>query len=110
MREEQKMIKCNNCDFETGNENSYMDHIIENHSTIHICHTCSNRFPSKNEMVEHMKREHGFQRTTQTVKRTSTRNNVSHQQQNYHHHMKCFDCGVIVRNKDDLMKHKNNQY
>ena len=60
-RDEQKVINCNNCEFKTSNENSYMEHIIESHSTIHICQTCNNKFPSKNEMVEHMKREHSSQ-------------------------------------------------
>ena len=87
-----------------------MDHIIENHSTIHICQTCNNRFPTKTEMVEHMKREHGFKPTNNSVDEINTSRSFTQSQQKENNHMKCFDCGFFVQTKDDLMQHKKSQH
>ena len=60
IRKESQSIKCTNCEYEATDENHYLNHMVDNHSTIHFCLTCNNRFPSKTELIDHAEREHGF--------------------------------------------------
>ena len=66
MRNEAQTIRCTNCEYESNDENSFLNHIVDNHSTIHICQTCNNRFPTKQELIDHAERDHGFKYTNST--------------------------------------------
>ena len=98
VRKETEVLKCISCDFESTDENSYLNHIIDTHSTVHICQNCNNRFPSKNKLIEHVKIYHGFIYT----------NSVEKPQDN--NKIKCFDCGTMLETKDELMKHNREQH
>ena len=108
-KEDQVVLKCTNCQYETPNENSYLEHIVDNHSTIHICQTCNNRFPTKEEMIDHMKREHGYKSANNTANVNPETVHWSDNRQSQHQ-IKCYDCSLMVQSKDDLMKHKKNQH
>ena len=56
-RIEQEVLKCTNCEFETKGKYRYFDHIVDNHSTVHIFQKCQNKLLIKKELVAHMIRE-----------------------------------------------------
>ena len=107
-KEDKKVVKCTTFDFETPNENTFMEHVIDSHSTIHVCQSCNNRFPTRNELVEHIKREHRFQPNNQHLVTPVLSQNSK--QTEGQENIKCFDRGVMLKTKDDLMKHKKTQH
>ena len=109
MRKEQEVLKCTNCDceYKTTDENSFLNHIVDNHSTLHICQTCNNRFPSKQELVAHIVREHNFKSTNQIAAPVAQQNT---NQQLGPNQIKCFDCGTMLPSREDLMKHKKDHH
>ena len=100
VRKEQEILKCTNCEYETAEENQYMEHIVDNHSTFHICQVCQNRFPTKQELIAHIVRQHCPQSTV-------TAPIVAEKDSNQ---IKCYDCGEKVSNREDLMKHKKDKH
>ena len=117
VRKEQEVLKCTNCDceYKTTDEASFLNHVVDNHSTLHICQTCNNRFPSKQELVAHIVREHNFKtsNTTNVTAETVTAAPVSQQntsQQLGPNQIKCFDCGIMLPSREDLMKHKKQHH
>ena len=112
IRKEQEVLKCTNCDYESFDENSYLNHIVDVHSTIHLCQNCGNKFPTKEELIGHIVREH---RTSKLINNsqalpTDQLNTQDQNQQQDTNQIKCFNCGIMVKTKNDLMKHKKEQH
>ena len=97
MRKDQQTLKCTNCEYETEDENAYLQHIVDKHSTIHNCQTCGNRFPTKEELIGHTVREHFFH----------TNNPVNQAANNQ---IECYDCGAMFTSRDEMMTHKKKQH
>ena len=101
IRNEALTIKCTNCEYEATNENLYPNHMVDNHSTIHICQTCNNRFPTKMELINHAEREHGsiYTNSTQPPRQNQGSSTI-----------KCSDCETSLDTKEALMKHKSEKH
>ena len=93
-----EVLKCISCEFESTDKNSYLNHIVDNHSTVHICQSCNNRFPSKNKLVEHIIIDH-----------RSIYTNSGEKSQDINK-IRCFDCGTMLETKDELMKHNREEH
>ena len=96
-----QILKCINCEFETTEENIYLNHIVDNHSTVHICQTCDRRFNTKKELLEHMENDHGLNK--------SKTGDVS-QQVEAQNKIKCYSCGTMLANITELMSHKKQKH
>ena len=100
VRKESEILKCISCEYESKNENEYLNHIVDNHSTVHICQTCDNRFTAKNELLAHMGTVHGLNPNKASEPfHEDVRNTI-----------KCFSCGTMLDSKESLMKHKREQH
>ena len=110
MRNEQEVLKCTNCDYKTTDEVSFLNHVVDNHSNLHICQTCNNRFPSKQELVAHIVREHNFKSTNATIVTAPPISQQNTSQQMGPNQIKCFDCGIMLPSREDLMRHKKQNH
>ena len=108
-QKKQKVFKCTNCIFETPDEASYLNHIVDTHSTVHDCKTCKKQFPKKEELIAHIVREHRYT-TNDTPQTTSIINPTIIRQQPLSTQIKCFDCGTMFSTRDELMSHRKVQH
>ena len=100
VRKESETLKCTSCEYETKDENDYLNHIVDNHSTVHICQNCDNKFAAKTDLIAHMETDYGLnQNKAPEISHGYNGNTI-----------KCFSCGTMVENKDSLMKHKREQH
>ena len=95
---ESQILKCTSCEYQTRDENTYLNHIVDNHSITHICQTCDSRFNTKNELINHVEKEHRFN-TAMPVPQKGAENNIN-----------CFNCGTMLTSRDALMKHKKEHH
>ena len=56
----EQIIKCHHCDFITNDEDTHINHMVDVHSTKHTCYSCEAVFPTKNDMIEHARIDHGL--------------------------------------------------
>ena len=91
----EQMIKCHHCDFITNDEDAHINHMVDVHSTKHTCNSCEAVFPTKSDMVEHARVNHGF---------TYNKHGQSDK------HIDCHDCEERFKNKFELMEHKKKQH
>ena len=104
-QKEQKILKCTNCTETFSDENRFLNHIVDTHSTAHDCQTCKKIFSTKKELVAHIVRDHDLEYSTNnTTQATSAAMTPSINQ------IKCFDCGTLVQTRDALMRHKKVQH
>ena len=87
----EQIIKCHHCDFITNDEDTHINHMVDVHSTKHTCYSCEAVFPTKNDMIEHARIDHGF---IYNKNGQSTKN------------IDCHDCDESFSNKFELMEHK----
>ena len=100
VQKESEILKCISCEYESKDENENLNYIVDNHSTVHVCQTCDNRFAAKNELITHIRTVHGF-----------TQNNASESfNEDIRKTIKCFNCGTMLESKESLMKHKREQH
>ena len=100
VRKESQILKCINCEYETTEENDYLNHIVDTHSTVHICQTCSNRFTTKTELIVHMESDHGLKLNKEPEVSEQEKGNT----------IKCYNCGTMLESRDALMIHKRTQH
>ena len=89
-----QVLKCTSCEYETTDENRYLNHIVDNHTITHICQTCNSRCNTKEELIAHVENKHRFD-TLMPVLQQEDRNNI-----------KCFNCGEMLASRDALRSHK----
>ena len=102
VRKESDILKCTSCEYETKDENEYLNHIVDNHSTVHVCQNCDNTFTAKNELIDHMGTVHGLNQNKASVAESldgDVRKTI-----------KCFNCGTMLDSKNSLMKHKKEKH
>ena len=100
VQKESEILKCISCEYESKDENENLNHIVDNHSTVHVCQTCDNRFAAKNELITHIRTVHGF-----------TQNNASESfNEDIRKTIKCFNCETMLESKESLLKHKREQH
>ena len=112
---QQQKFKCTNCNFETNDENTYLNHLIDTHSTVHKCQTCNNNFKNKEELIGHIVKNHAFNHISQSnpatqVTSTSTTTTPTSLKQQATNQIKCFECGLMLHSRDELMRHKKMQH
>ena len=111
--------------FETADENVWLNHIVDTHSTVHQCKTCDKIFKAKEQLVAHIVKDHAFSNqnqsrntahatasvvtpptnTSNTTNKTSTTNTTSTSNK-----IKCFDCGTMLPTREELIRHKKLQH
>ena len=100
VRKESEILKCINCEYESKEENAYLNHIVDNHSTVHICQTCDKRFSAKDELIMHMGTDHGLNQNKIPDLAQGVDINT----------IKCFSCGTMLQSREALMKHKKDKH
>ena len=125
-RLQQKIIKCDYCDFTTTDANIYIRHVPDVHSQKHTCNTCAAEFNSKKEMVDHAGVEHELVYTQQTNRplfpcgfcpqgfetqhafniHIQEKHTKSSAQTESGPNYECYDCGSMCNSKPLLMEHK----
>ena len=93
----EQIIKCHHCDFITNDEDAHINHMVDVHSTKHTCNSCEAVFPTKKDMIEHARTNHGF-------------NYIKNGQKNAQNSIECHDCQGSFNNKFELMEHKKAQH
>ena len=97
---ESQTLKCISCEFETPDEKIYLNHIVDNHSTVHICQTCNSRFNTRNELLEKEK-DHSLNKSKSVD---------FSQKEEVQNKVKCYSCGTKLANTAELMSHKKQQH
>ena len=91
----EQIIKCHHCDFITNDEDTHINHMVDVHSTKHTCYSCEAVFPTKNDMIEHARIDHGF---------------IYNNSGQLNKHITCHDCQESFTTKFELMEHKKKQH
>ena len=69
--------------------------MVDVHSTKHTCYSCEAVFPTKNDMIEHARIDHGF---------------IYNQNKQSNYNINCHDCEKRFINQIGLMEHKKIQH
>ena len=91
----EELIKCHHCDFITNDEDAHVNHIVDIHSTNHTCNSCKAVFSSKKYMIEHARKEHGFN----YIKSGQPKKDIE-----------CHDCEESFSSRFQLMEHKKGKH
>ena len=106
-----KMLKCHYFIFENEDENIFLNHIVDNHSTLHDCNTCKKEFQNKVELIDHIVKEHAMKKRNNNEILNNGAFNKNYSNINLPNiEIKCYECNKLFLDRGDLHTHKRKEH